>query len=215
MKKRRLAVQQQMIPGYTGQAFSYGNKKLPQNVLIANISSATNCPSRLLGLCKVSDICYALHDEKRWPNCKNKNLTIENWMQNASEQDVTKLLEVYIDEAPIKVKYLRLNEAGDFLSQDNVDMWDRIADHIFSTRGITTTAYTARADLDFSGVKHIVINASLPNTKGATREFRCTPKSIFDNLKVGKGEYKCPGKCDKCQVCYDNKFKGIIYCRRH
>ncbi len=215
MKKSISDVQQQVMPGYTGQAFSYGNTKLPRNVLIVNLTSATKCPSKALGLCKVSNFCYAFSAE-RWPNTKNKNLTVEGWLQKASEQDIIKLLEAYIDGSPVTIEYLRLNEAGDFSSQEVIELWDRITGgYLYSTRGIRTYTYTTRADLDFSGVKYIVVNGSLPNIKGAAREFRCTPHDVFDSLVPAKGEYKCPGKCDKCHVCFNDKFKGIIYCRKH
>lgn len=215
MKKSILAVQQQVMPGYTGQVFSFGNQKLPNNTMIANLSSATNCPSKALGLCKVASICYAFHGEKRWPNVLKKNLAVEQWIQSASEQDIIRLLEAYISAAPSKIEYLRLNEAGDFVSQNQVDLWESIAEYLEKNHGIKTYTYTARADLDFSEAQHIVVNGSLPGIKGAVREFHCTPAKTFDTLVISKGEYKCPGDCHKCHVCFSGNFKGVIYCRKH
>lgn len=215
MKKLIKQLQQQIIPGFSGQAFSYGNKKLPKDVLIVNLSSATNCPSKALGLCKIAKVCYALHDEKQWPNCKNKNLAVEQWIQQATDQDIIKLLEAYIDAAPTKISHIRLDEAGDFVSQSQVNQWERIAEHLENTKGVKTYTYTCRSDLDFSGANHIVVNGSTPGVKGAVREFKCTPKDVYDTLTPSSGEYKCPGKCDKCHVCFDRKFEGIIYCRKH
>ena len=31
---------------YTGQAFAYGNTKIPRTTLIANLTSAEHCPSK-------------------------------------------------------------------------------------------------------------------------------------------------------------------------
>jgi len=51
--------------------FKRGNKKLGKDTLIFNMTSATNCPSKRLGLCQLKgrceSKCYALRAEKRFP----------------------------------------------------------------------------------------------------------------------------------------------------
>ena len=62
------------------QVFSYGNKKLPKETLIVNITSAQNCPSDKLVFCKLSKICYAKKCERIYKNYLEKNLLIESYM---------------------------------------------------------------------------------------------------------------------------------------
>lgn len=62
------------------QVFSYGNRKLPKETLIVNITSAQNCPSDKLGFCKHSKICYAKKCERIYKNYLEKNLLIESYM---------------------------------------------------------------------------------------------------------------------------------------
>lgn len=42
-------------------------------------------------------------------------------MQLWSDEQLKEILTVYIQNAPHTIKYIRLNEAGDFLDQENVN----------------------------------------------------------------------------------------------
>ena len=213
--KGKKLVQKRLLPHYDGQVFSYGNSKLPKSTLIVNLSSAENCPSRKRGLCEIEDKCYARKCERIYPNYKKKNLIVEKWLNSASDKDIEDLVDAYVDEAPEKIKLLRLNEAGDFRDQKQVRQMNRIARHLKKTRGIRTYTYTHRSDLDFSKADSIVVNGSRPDVKGAVREYKCLPRRDYDQMKTGKGEYKCPGNCKQCNACTSNRFKGKIYCREH
>ena len=37
-----------------------GNSKIGKDTFILNITSATDCPTKKLGLCKIPKLCYAL-----------------------------------------------------------------------------------------------------------------------------------------------------------
>ena len=213
--KGKKLVQKRLLPHYDGQVFSYGNSKLPKSTLIVNLSSAENCPSRKRGLCEIENKCYARKCERIYPNYKKKNLIVEKWLNSASDKDIEDLVDAYVDEAPEKIKLLRLNEAGDFRDQKQVRQMNRIARHLKKTRGIRTYTYTHRSDLDFSKADSIVVNGSRPDVKGAVREYKCLPRRDYDQMKTGKGEYKCPGNCKLCNACTSNRFKGKIYCREH
>jgi len=52
-----------------------GNAKVPQNVLMINITSALACPSYYLGICTIKNgACYAQRGENQYPNSRNRNL---------------------------------------------------------------------------------------------------------------------------------------------
>ena len=64
MKKIIRITQEEIFPQFSGQVFSYGNKKLPESTMIVNLTSAQNCPAKQLGLCLVPDVCYAQKGEE-------------------------------------------------------------------------------------------------------------------------------------------------------
>ena len=80
MNKKILAINAKYNLGNM-QVFSYGNRKLPAETLIVNITSAQHCPSDKLGLCEISNICYAKKCERIYKNYLGKNLVIESLMQ--------------------------------------------------------------------------------------------------------------------------------------
>lgn len=193
------------------QVFSYGNSKLPAETLIINLTSAQNCPSEKLGFCKCANVCYAKKCERIYKAYLNKNLTLEKLIQSWTIADWKDILRVYIQNAHKSIKYVRLNEAGDFPSQEMVNIFNELSNWLYGTFNIKTYCYTAREDLDFSNV-YFAVNASNENIK-ANRYFLCTDKQIFDNLP--HNTVKCKGDCKKCRICYDSNYKGIIYCKQH
>lgn len=193
------------------QVFSYGNSKLPAETLIINLTSAQNCPSEKLGFCKCANVCYAKKCERIYKAYLNKNLTLEKLVKSWSINNWKDILKVYIENSPKTIKYIRLNEAGDFPSQEVVNMFNELSKWLYETFNIKTYCYTAREDLDFSNVC-FAVNASNKNIK-ANRYFLCTDKQVFDNLP--HNTVKCKGDCKKCRICYDSNYKGIIYCKQH
>lgn len=215
MKKAISDLQSVLMPGYTGQAFSYGNAKLPKSTLIINLTSAEFCPSASLGLCKIANICYARKCERIYPNYRAKNLFMGWWLTATPTANIIALLEAYIDNAPQPITTIRLDEAGDFIDQGRVSQWNNIAGHFWNRNGIITYTYTCRSDLDFSAANYIIVNGSLPGIQGAVREFKCIPALEYDTMVPHAGEYMCPRDCNNCHMCYTDKFTGTIYCRKH
>lgn len=215
MKKIIQEIQAKLINGFTGQAFAYGNTKIPRSTLIVNLTSAENCPSKQRGLCKVANWCYALKCERIYPGYRNKNLVMERWMSLATTEDIVTLMCAYIDNAPERITLIRLDEAGDFRDQNRVRQWNKIAQYFWESRGIITYTYTARVDLDFREAPYIIVNGSLSGIPGAAREYKCVPPAVFDGLAVGTGIRKCPGNCNICNLCSTGRFTGTIYCRKH
>lgn len=213
MKKE---VQMRLIPDFDGVAFAAGNAKLDDNTLIINLTAAINCPSLKLGLCKVSKVCYALRSEKKYPYYQPKNLKMEEFFKRASTEDIIDLLEAYVlSHKRKKIKYLRINESGDFKTQEQIQQWSIIADYFKNKYNILTNAFTCRADLDFTQA-HFIVNASRPDVKGLTRVFKCISREDFDSITtLNTNEYKCKANCRVCNICFHDKFHGIIYCRQH
>jgi hypothetical protein len=202
-----------------GKSFSFGNMKVPEDVMIINLTSAMNCPAAKAGECPFTDVCYARMEEKGpMANLQLRNLRNQHMYKYLSGKEILKLIETYIEQAPVRIKYIRISEDGDFPDQDTLNFCDKLAGHIKAKYGIQTAAYTHR-QLDYSGVKNIIINASDYRIKNATRYFICTDKESWSNLPEGmsdgstqpggidtsNGVFKCHCDCRKCYFCYKTK----------
>lgn len=211
-----LMTQARLMPEFDGHVISFGNKKLPDTHGILNLSSAAHCPSAALGMCAVEKFCYAKKCERVRPSYLNKNLAVEEWLKTATEDDVFDMISAYVEFQKSEVTHLRLNEAGDFTSQEQVQMIDNVAKRLKAKYGITTYGWTARKDLDFSGVSFIV-NGSSEGVKGAVRVFKAVTREEFDALP--KNAVICGGSrglsCRTCHICHNNKFHGTVYCLKH
>jgi len=211
-----------------------GNLKLPKTTAIFNMSSATECASLKLGLCKAvielkkamaksgklerKNVCYAVKSERPYrPGVKPyRDRQGEYWLSVSAEDFVFQFMRI---NGTKKVKYdkIRLNEAGDFHSQECVDKAERIAKLLKQFVGVTVYCYTSRDDLDFSKVKHLVVNRSLnlleeyKPVKGLKNEFLMIPKEMGKDPKQWpKGYAKCPADCNICDRCSIPGKKSFI-----
>ena len=205
-----------------GKSFSYGNKKVPEDIMIINLTSAWNCPAAKAGECPFTEVCYARDEEGNAAIGKNlqlRNLRNQHMYKYLSGREILKLIETYIEQAPVRIRYIRISEDGDFPDQQTLDFCDKLAGHIKAKYGIQTAAYTHR-QLNYSGVKNIIINASDYRIQGATRYFICTDSESWNNLPDGmsyddnmqvpgvdtsNGVFKCKCDCRKCYFCYRTK----------
>lgn len=208
MKKELSKIQQYYMPDFPGQAFAWGNAKIPMSTLIVNITSALHCPCKRLGTCRVINCCYASKCERIYPYYLRKNLFIEEWLYQTRTHDIIALMSAYIRYAPVKITCIRLNEAGDFINQNQIVQWNKIAKYFWETYGITTYTYTARTDLDFTVAPYIILNGSVPRIAGAIRNYICVSKEVYNSTPTGNGVYKCPGDCKICHLCSSTKFRG-------
>ncbi len=87
---------------------------------------------------------------------------------------------LYAIKNHVRVHDVRLNENGDFIGQWLLDEFDRIAGD-FKVIGVNTAAYSCR-NLNFTGIKNIVINASRMIMEGdaIARYFYAIPEKMYD-----------------------------------
>jgi hypothetical protein len=185
----------------------FGNTKLPTTTAIFNLCAAKDCPSLRLGFCQAfyngKCVCYALRGELRWYHPLTYRRRQEKlWDALTAEEFAGQFLSL-VKRRRIRTKALRLNESGDFRSQADVDKASRIAE-LLAPAGIRVYCYTARRDLDFSGVSpNFVVNGSGFKVQG---EFRF----ILSRKDRPKGYGICPMDCRKCRRCLDGKNTCIV-----
>lgn len=184
-----------------------GNLKLPKETGIFNMSSATDCPSLALGLCKAcvinkvtnkkETVCYALKAEVQYPDTVLPYRQRQNsfWDNISAEDFVTQFLIINSTKRTRFTK-IRFNESGDFHNQGCIIKADKIA-RLLKKFGVTCYCYTSRDDLDYSKVKHLVINGSSFKKKGIKNEFLM----VETGKTPPKGYAKCPMDCTLCDRC--------------
>lgn len=188
-----------------------GNLKLPSTTAIFNMGSATNCPSKKLGFCQAyrddgRHCCYAMKAETpMYPYVlPYRNAQEKYWKQVTAEKFVTEFLLINALKA-LPYTSIRFNESGDFWSQKCVNKIEEIAKKL-SMFGIKVYCYTARKDLDFSKVKHVIISGSNFQKEGVSNIF----KMILKKEDRPKGYGICKGDCSVCNRCMKRNMKTAI-----
>jgi hypothetical protein len=174
--------------------YSIGNSKLGKDTLIFNMTSATDCPSRKLGLCRHASKCYALKAEKLYPGCLPYRRRQAHYWRNSSS--VTIALDINDALKRHKaVKYIRFSESGDFTTQDDVNKIYRVAN---LCPAVVFYGHTSRRDLNFGKAPaNLIFNGSgfmLDNKYTAVAEYTVTKRTQCDS-KI----------CATCTLC---KTKG-------
>lgn len=180
-----------------------GNRKIGKDTAIFNIGPAASCAADKLGLCKVSDICYAKKAERLYPQVLPYRIRqSEIWDRYTFKQ-----IAIAIGEKckPGKLKYFRFNESGDFRNQSDVIKMDAVAKYLYDNYNIKTYGYTARQDLYLPRAgrdsKYLVITTSGYKQSGF---------NSFEPVDQFTGEnYKCKANCAECQLCKVQHGKTI------
>ncbi len=189
-----------------------GNHKLPNTTAIFNLSSATDCPSRKLNLCKAiingKTICYALKAEKRFPYAlPYRKRQAMFWKRTVAKKFSEQFLALN-DRKKNKFTALRFNESGDFYSQSSLDKAENIATEL-KKYNIKCYCYTSRSDLNFSKVRNLIVSGSGFRKDGVKNEFRIIGK----HEEIPPGYALCPMSCKKCNRCQKVGMKTVV--RKH
>jgi hypothetical protein len=196
---------------------SNGNRKIGKDTLIFNMSSAQECPSLSLGLCKVLNKkglcgCYAANQERIYKEVLPYRTRQKAYWQACSASRFIEDLDSMLSRRNTlrnRVRFFRFNEAGDFHNQEEVDKAEAIAIEM-KARGIQAYTYTARSDLDFSKCSALLV-------KGSGHDQGNNGKAIV--RKAGpeveqaraEGFKLCPGACKKCHACKRPNGLNIVF----
>ena len=199
-----------VIPLY--KLLSSGNRKLPITTAIFNMSSAHDCPSFKLGLCRAYNskgkhICYARKAETSMFKCvePRRNKQQDFWLNCTAEDFVSQILLINSMKANPWTA-LRLNESGDFHSQACVDKAERIA-LLLKRHGIIVYGYTSRSDLSFVNCKNLIVSGSSFKKEGIANIFL-----MVEDIKKQrpKGFGVCCGNCRVCNRCQVRGLNTVV-----
>jgi len=179
--------------------FSIGNKKLGKDTAIFNMNPAKFCPSEKLGLCSICNKCYAKKAERLYPQVLPHRVRQMNYWNEVSASEFVINFN-FLLRMKKGINFLRVSEAGDFNTQQDVDKLSHIAEQLKGVVKVYT--YTARKDLDFSCVSdNLTINGS--------------GFMVHNNFYVYRNEselidkYVCAGDCKTCNLCKTRKNLNI------
>jgi len=196
---------------------TFGNQKLPKTTMIMNITAATDCPARKLGMCQLdkcgigSDKCYALKAEELRPGTLTHRREQQEWWDQ-DPWDIVASFSAMRSKMRRKITAVRVGESGDMRSE--ADFW-KVRDLSTVNTDLTWYLYTARKDLVIGKQlpKNLVINGS---GWMADNAFIAVPKGAA--RPVAKEGVKkiawCAGDCRKCTLCL-KKGGTTIYAREH
>jgi hypothetical protein len=185
-----------------------GNHKIPASTAIFNMSSARDCSSLKLGLCKAQKQnakCYAFKAEVMYPQVLPFRIRQGKFWDKVTAEDFA--FQFLMLNVTKKSSFLRLrfNESGDFKSQACVDKAEKIA-RILKRSGIKTYCYTSRNDLNFTQCRDLVVTGSGFMKKGISSQF-----SIVKDLKDRPAKFGiCPMNCRVCNRCSTKGLKTVV-----
>jgi len=191
---------------------TFGNHKLGKDTAIFNMGTAIDCPSKKLGLCKTINQgvrCYAEKAEIQYKdNVINHRLSqAAKWKSKTSNQLLSEFM-LQIHRRRTETSFLRYNESGDFNGQADIEKLDYVSRGLREI-GIITYGYTARSDLDFTGIDFLCKGSGFNN-----KSLNGNTIVILKNQPVPEGYLQCPGSCKKCNLCKINVNHNIAF-RNH
>jgi len=215
--------------------YSIGNVKVGSDTIIINMSTATDCMSLKLGFCPMGSkgICYAMNPERRYD-------LVRQYRQRQAKQwecmTPTALGEalIAISNHDKSIKFVRVNEAGEFRGPDDMEKLKKVAEYTKSKNSpLIFYTYTHRIDLfkdgeDSNMGDNVIVNGSdfMIDNAFMPLEYQeyseIIKKLKNERTKAYRGEVpisknkitECLGSCaicDKCKV----KRKQYIYLAIH
>ena len=186
--------------------FSKGNKKLPASTYILNTGSATDCPSRALGLCQCPEKCYAIKAEKQYPAVLPYRRRQRAAFSALSAAEIAEqLLTASARSRAGGMQRFRFSEAGDFETQRDVDKMADLCE-ILTAAGVKCYGYTAHTDLELS---RLCAAASL-NVSNDRGQWTAQGANRFKAVeKLDRRRLICAGDCRKCALCFNKRGATI------
>lgn len=186
---------------------SKGNSKLGKipNISLVPVKDCGNCSG-----CKTD--CYALKSYKQYPNVRAA------WQQNStmhklSLESTNYHIRKWFDKN--KPEYFRIHVAGDFLNQEHVDMWVKIAEDYRDTKFL---AFTKMGNLTYMGTPPnlSIIASQWPGMNNNLHYLRYAGLEKDKKFMAwSTPKYNCPGSCTTCKVCWDTEDIRDIIFKKH
>lgn len=197
-----------------------GNEKIGNDTIIINTNHALNCYSSKKGYCNMKKDCYAKKSSNTYINSCLYNLSAEINFKKLSAKKIISDIEGVIKSADSDIKFIRFNEAGDFINYDLFKKANKIATYFMKKYDIISYTYTHNKELE----KHIteinnsniVINYSYDiKTDLPVKKCIVINKSEIYNYINDNNYVICGGVCSNCSYCKNKTDNRIIIFVNH
>lgn len=194
-----------------------GNEKIGDDTIIINTNHALNCYCNKKGYCSMKKDCYGKKSSNTYINSCLYNLAAEVNFKKLSVEKIIADIEAIIKTADTDIKFIRFNEAGDFISYDMFKKADKIAAYFKNNYDIISYTYTHNIELE-DYIKdidnsNIVLNYSY-DVKTSLDVKKCIVinKSDIYNYLNDNNYVICGGVCSNCSYCKNkNEKKTVIF----
>lgn len=197
-----------------------GNEKIGDDTIIINTNHALNCYCSKKGYCNMNEDCYAKKSSNTFVNSCLYNLAAEINFKNLSVEKIITDIELVIKTADTDIKFIRFNEAGDFISYDMFKKANKIATYFKNKYDIVSYSYTHNIELK-DNIKdidnsNIVLNYSY-DVKTSLDVKKCIVinKSDIYNYINDNNYVVCGGVCSNCSYCKNKKEKRAVIFVNH
>jgi len=195
-----------------------GNKKIGKDTIIFNLGTAINCPSALKGLCDMADKtlggngkCYALKAERMYSTSYTFRMIQNIQWDTFNAKKIAQSFINTIERKKTPIKFIRLNESGDFKSFSDIKKLKEIALIIKAKfPNIKIYTYTHRKDLR---TKFLILpsNVTINGSNFMVHNQYKVDSSVkkIDKPLMAKSQMMCLDDCSTCNLCKVNHGQTI------
>lgn len=197
-----------------------GNEKIGNDTIIINTNHALNCYCSKKGYCNMKKDCYAKKSSNIYVNSCLYNLAAEINFKKLSAKKIISDIEEVINSADSDIKFIRFNEAGDFINYDLFKKANKIATYFMKKYDIISYTYTHNKELEeyITDIynSNIVLNYSY-DVKTSLDVKKCIVinKSDIYNYINDNNYVICGGVCSNCSYCKNKKEKRTVIFVNH
>ena len=197
-----------------------GNEKIGDDTIIINTNHALNCYCSKKGYCNMKKDCYAKKSSNTYVNSCLYNLAAEINFKNLSAEKIIVDIEEVINSADSDIKFIRFNEAGDFINYDLFKKANKIATYFMKKYDIISYTYSHNKELEeyITDIynSNIVLNYSY-GVKTSLDVKKCIVinKSDIYNYINDNNYVICSGVCSNCSYCKNKQEKRTVIFVNH
>lgn len=197
-----------------------GNEKIGDDTIIINTNHALNCYCSKKGYCSIKKDCYAKKSTSQYINSCLYNLAAEINFKKLSVEKIINDIDTIIKTADTDIKFIRFNEAGDFMNYKTFKKANKIATYFKDKYNIISYTYTHNIELEVNikdiDNSNIVLNYSY-DVKTSLDVKKCIVinKSDIYNYIDDNNYVICEGTCSNCSYCKNKKEKRTVIFVNH
>ncbi len=198
-----------------------GNDKIGDDTIIINTNHALNCYCSKKGYCNMKKDCYAKKSSNTYINSCLYNLAAEINFKTLSVEKIISDIEEVINSADSAIKFIRFNEAGDFIDYDLFKKANKIATYFMKKYDIISYTYSHNKELEeyITDIynSYIVLNYSY-DVKTLLDVKKCiviNKSDIYNYINDNNNYVICSGVCSNCSYCKNKKEKRAVIFVNH